>query len=121
MIKIMVGGQLDKAKVLDEIKKYPCEGISAEIKSDFEAAIAVKNGQADYYFGSCATGAGGSLAGAIAILGYDKCATVSMPGISPNYDKIEDYIKLGKKAFGFTNNHIEIAVSYLLKAINKNS
>ncbi|WP_251861929.1 DUF2620 family protein [Clostridium sp. Marseille-Q2269] len=45
MIKIMVGGQLDKAKVLDEIKKYPCEGISAEIKSDFEAAIAVKNGE----------------------------------------------------------------------------
>lgn len=120
MIKIMVGGQLDKAKVLEEIKKYPSEGISAEIKSDFEAAIAVKNGEADYYFGSCATGAGGSLAGAIAMLGYDKCTTVSMPGISPDYNKIENYVKDGKKAFGFTNNHIETAVSYLLKAIIDN-
>ena len=117
MIRIAIGGQMEKEKILKEIKQFGDSEIDAIIKSDMEAAAMVKKGEADYYFGSCATGGGGSLAGAIAILGYSNCATVAMPGRPPKEQDVEKNITMGKKAFGFTDNHISLAVPMLLKAI----
>ena len=79
-MKIVVGGQIDKQKVYDTIKGVVGDRASVEIKDDIAAAMAVKTGQADYYFGACKTGGGGALAMAIALLGMDQCAAVSMPG-----------------------------------------
>ena len=79
-MKIVVGGQIDKQKVYDTIKGVVGDRASVEIKDDIAAAMAVKTGQADYYFGACKTGGGGALAMAIALLGMNQCATVSMPG-----------------------------------------
>jgi hypothetical protein len=119
MIKIAVGGQLYKAQICDYIKKYGGDAFSATAASDFQAAMDVKNGKADYYFGCCETGAGGSLAGAIAFLGYQNCASVSFPGIPPKREKIAEYLKEGKKAFGFTNGNAEEAVKLLCEEILK--
>lgn len=117
MVKIAIGGQMEKEKILSAIKQFGDAEFEAVIKSDMEAAAMVKKGEADYYFGSCATGGGGSLAGAIAILGYSNCATIAMPGKPPKEQEIEKKLSEGKKAFGFTDNHVSLAVPLLLKAI----
>ncbi|WP_373566174.1 DUF2620 family protein, partial [Salmonella enterica] len=54
-MKIVVGGQIDKQKVYDTIKGVVGDRASVEIKDDIAAAMAVKTGQADYYFGACKT------------------------------------------------------------------
>lgn len=78
-MKIVVGGQIDKENVNNLLKKYIPES-EITVKSDIDAAMDVKVGNADYYFGACNTGGGGALAMAIAIIGADKCATLAMPG-----------------------------------------
>jgi Protein of unknown function DUF2620 len=84
---------------------------------DIAGATEVARGQADYYFGACATGAGGALAMAIAILGYDRCFTASMVGCPPKEAEIQAAVASGKRAFGFTVDHIDSTVRLLLAAI----
>ena len=117
MLKIAVGGAIDKPRVADAIKKIGGEQIEVKIMSDIEAAMAVKNGKADYYIGACATGGGGALAMAMALIGAAKCATVSMPGKPPREQDVLRALKNGKVAFGFTNDHIEKAVPMIMNAI----
>ena len=104
-MKIVVGGQIDKQKVYDTIK-----GVVGDRAS-------VETGQADYYFGACKTGGGGALAMAIALLGMNQCATVSMPGKMLSEDEILAQVKAGKKAYGFTDQHIEKVVPIILKGL----
>ncbi|MDQ0415273.1 DUF2620 domain-containing protein [Mesobacillus stamsii] len=117
-MKIVVGGQVEKKKIQDLINEID-PSIETVVKSDLDAAMVMKTGQADYYFGACHTGGGGALAMAIALIGRDKCETVSMPGKKPNEEKVID--KAGKKAFGFTGDHAETAVPMIVKAIKSNS
>ena len=117
MLKIAVGGAIDKPRVADAIKKIGGEQIEVKIMSDIKAAMAVKNGKADYYIGACATGGGGALAMAMALIGAAKCATVSMPGKPPKEQDVLKALKNGKVAFGFTNDHIEKAVPMIMNAI----
>lgn len=117
-MKIVIGGQVDKNEIEQMIKEFD-PSIETEIKSDVEAAMALKTGQADYYLGACHTGGGGALAMAIAIAGTNKCETISMPGRAPNKEKVEQAIKDGKKAFGFTADHAERAVPMILTAIQE--
>ena len=109
-MKIVVGGQIDKQKVYDTIKGVVGDRASVEIKDDIAAAMAVKTGQADYYFGACKTGGGG-------VLGMNQCATVSMPGKMLSEDEILAQVKAGKKAYGFTDQHIEKVVPIILKGL----
>lgn len=119
-MKIVVGGQVEKKQIENLIKEID-PSIETVVKSDLEAAMAMKTGQADFYFGACHTGGGGALAMAIALIGKDKCETVSMPGKKPNEDKVMEAVKSGKKAFGFTGDHVEVAVPMILNAIKSNS
>ena len=82
-MKIVVGGQIDKQKVYDTIKGVVGDRASVEIKDDIAAAMAVKTGQADYYFGACKTGGGGALAMAIALLGMNQCGQNAERGRDP--------------------------------------
>lgn len=117
MTRIAVGGAIDKAKIAEIIRKIGGEAADVKIMSDIEAAMAVKNGNADYYIGACATGGGGALALAMALIGAAKCATVSMPGKPPKEEDVRKAVKEGKVAFGFTNDHIEKAVPMIVNAI----
>ena len=62
-------------------------------------------------------GGGGALAMAIALLGMNQCATVSMPGKMLSEDEILAQVKAGKKAYGFTDQHIEKVVPIILKGL----
>jgi len=117
-MKIVIGGQVEK-KEMEALIKQLDPAIETVIKSDLEAAMAIKTGQADYYFGACHTGGGGALAMAIALIGRDQCETVSMPGKKPQVAKVEEAVKKGKKAFGFTGDHMDIAVPMIINALKK--
>ena len=62
MKKIVVGGQIDKEEVKALVLQYGLPEDSVEVKSDLDAAMAIKSGTADYYIGACNTGGGGALA-----------------------------------------------------------
>lgn len=117
MKKIVVGGQIDKQLVAEIIEKHAQGKVQIEIKSDLEAAMAVKSNQADYYFGACNTGGGGALAMAIAMLGMDKCCTVSMPGNVKTKEEIQKEIENGKIAFGFIPQDAEEVIPIILSEI----
>lgn len=115
MKRIVVGGQIDKQRVADIIAKVAGDKVTIEIKSDIEAAMAIKTGTADFYLGACNTGGGGALAMAIALLGMNQCATVSMPGHIKSEEEIKSEVEAGKKAYGFTAQHAEEVIPVILK------
>ncbi|WP_057880264.1 DUF2620 domain-containing protein [Companilactobacillus kimchiensis] len=121
MIKIVIGGQMGK----DEIKKSLIKligdrDVEITVKNDLDAAMAIQNGESDYYIGACETGAGGALAMATALLGSDKTVTVASPSKVLSEEEVADEINnKGKIAFGFTINTkdtvLPILVKYLVK------
>lgn len=115
-MRIVIGGQVDKKRVFDLVKK--CGGSKAQVimLDDIAAAMEVKSGRADYYLGACFTG-GGGLAMAIALLGNDRCVTVSTPGKPPNPGEIRRHVAAGKKAFGFTADHADAAVAAIIQCL----
>ena len=117
MKRIVIGGQIDKQKVADITAKIAGDRATIEIKSDIEAAMALRTGEADYYLGACNTGGGGALAMAIALLGMANCATVSMPGHIKTEAEIKAEVDAGKKAYGFTAQHAEEVIPVILKYI----
>lgn len=119
LIRIVVGGQIDKERIAGIIRNLGGDKIELSIKSDIEAAMAIKNNIADYYFGACNTGGGGALAMAIALLGMGLCATVSMPGKIKSDEEIIKEIESGKKAFGFTPQHAEQVIPVIMNKILK--
>lgn len=120
MIKIVVGGQIDKKELAKIAKEVGQEKVEVDIKGDLEAAMAMKAKEYDYYIGACNTGGGGALAMAIAMLGSDLTSTVSMPGSIKSDEYIVEEVKKGKKAFGFTAQHAEHIVPVLVKEFIKN-
>lgn len=116
MVRIVVGGQINKQEIHDFIKKN-YEGVELAIKNDLDAVNALKMGKFDYYVGACNTGGGGALAMAIALLGQNLCKTISMPGKVFSDGEIIAAVKEGKKAFGFTAQHAEQVLPVLMKAI----
>lgn len=116
-MKIVIGGQVERDSIGALVKKICGDSAEVIIKNDIEAAMAVKSGEADYYLGACHTGGGGALAMAIALLGMASCATLSMPGNIRSDDEIIGEVKAGKKAFGFTAQHMEQVVPVLLTAL----
>ena len=115
-MKFVVGEQMDKKIIADLLRKHSPQSEVA-VMSDIEATMAMKNKHADYYFGSCATGAGGALGIATGLLGKDKCVTVSMAGKVLSQDEISAAVKAGKVAFGFVNYDAEKVIPMILKAI----
>lgn len=119
MLRIVVGGQINKQEICAFTKNFLGDQAVVEVKNDLDAVMAMKAGQYDYYIGACNTGGGGALAMALALLGPQNCATISMPGkILPDEDIIAA-VKSGKKAFGFTAQHAEMVLPVLLKALTE--
>ncbi len=116
-MKIVVGGALNKKENAELIERYGNGRTEVAVMPDLQAAMALKSGQADYYFGSCQTGAGGALGMAIAMNGMDKCITVAMVGKVLEEDEILEAIKSGKKAFGFVPEAASRVIPVIMKGI----
>lgn len=115
-MKVVIGGMLNQEENLELVRQ---QGIDSEIMDDMSAAMAVKTGQYEYYFGSCQTGAGGALAMPIAILGNGKCISVAGPGFVLSEDKIAEAIAEGKVAFGFVPEAAETVIPVLVDLLSK--
>lgn len=80
-MKIVVGGQIDKQKVYDTIKGVVGDRASVEIKDDIAAAMAgPRPGRQITTSAPARRAAAVRWAMAIALLGMNQCATVSMAG-----------------------------------------
>ena len=117
--RVAVGGQMDKQQIEKLIKQYGGDNVEVCIKSDIEAAVAVKTNAADYYIGACATGAGAALAMAIGLLGAENCISLSIPGKILSDNEITQAVTAGKKAFGVVNTDAERIIPVLIKALLK--
>ncbi|MDO1604944.1 DUF2620 domain-containing protein [Lactobacillus sp. YT155] len=116
--KLVVGGQLNKDEIAKQIKELSTQEITVDVKSDLDAAMAVKNGDYDYYVGACETGAGGALAMATALIGSDKTVTVASPSKMLDEDEIINEINNGKVAFGFTANTTDSVLPAIVKGLD---
>ena len=117
MLKLEVCG-LGATKTTDIIKKQFAGQVEVINDADRIAVRKVKNGEADYYLGSCETGGGASLAAAFAVLGFKNCLTVSRQGLVPDEKKIRHMIYGGThKAFGYVHTHTEKVVPALVQAL----
>jgi hypothetical protein len=77
----------------------------------------VKNGEADYFIGSCATGHGGALAAAIAVLGYGNCTLIG-GSKAPTATEVESKVQSKSwKAFGVRNNQIGAVIPTLTRTL----
>lgn len=119
MKRIVIGGQIDKDRLAETVRKLAGDRALVTVKTDIEAAMDVKAGMADYYLGACNTGGGGALAMAIALVGANHCVTVSMPGNIKSDEEIRGEVAKGKKAFGFTAQHIDQVVPVIMSEILK--
>lgn len=119
MMKIVVGGQISKQEIMDFIKEYFHGDVDVVVKNDLDAVNLIKMGKYDYYVGACNTGGGGALAMAIALLGKNKCQTVSMPGRISSEEDMIAAVQEGKIAFGFTAQHLQQVLPVLLKAMSE--
>ena len=116
-MRIVVGGQIDKEEIAAIVKAELGDQAEVTVKGDLDAVMGMKAGSYDYYVGACNTGGGGALAMALALLGKNSCATVSMPGKIKSNEEIEQEVQAGKVAFGFTAQHKDEVLPVLLRAM----
>lgn len=108
---------LGRAEILRSLQQSGGDRVTATVMTDIEGARAVKNGDADFFIGSCATGHGGALAAAMAVLGYGSC-TLLGGSRAPGREELEKKI-LSKdwKAFGVRNDQIGAVVPVLVEVL----
>ena len=81
----------------------------------------LKNGDVDYYFGACESGAGAAISILIGMIGFTKCCTVAKNGQKVNKETVEKFIQEGKIVFGMAHDNIDTTVPVLVEALlNKN-
>lgn len=115
MVKIAIGGQMNKEELVNVVKKCGEEQVEVYQTSDTQAALDVKTNKADFYIGCCQTGGGGSLAMPIALVGFSSCLTVASVGKVLSEEEIKNAIKSGKKCFGLVTDAISSVVPILVK------
>lgn len=116
MVRIAVSG-IAKQEIARAATRAGGDQVQVTILSDIEAARAVKEGRADALIGSCATGLGGALAMAIALLGRERCTTVATAARTLRPDEIKGKVDAGIVAFGVIADGVEAAVPPLVAAL----
>jgi len=105
-MKIIAGG-VGKAQVAAALKPLLRPQDSVIVSSDMDAAMKLRAGTADYYLGTCHTGAGASLGVQVGLLGGDKCHTFGRA--IPAAAEVATQLAAGKKAYGFSVDQINDA------------
>ncbi|GAA1371124.1 DUF2620 domain-containing protein [Streptomyces beijiangensis] len=114
MTKILTGG-VGKVEVADTIKKLAIDGVQIVVSSDMDAAMKLRAGQADYFLGTCHTGAGASLGVLVALMGSPACHTFGRS--VPTEDEVAALLAAGKKVFGFSMDQIDVIAPLMARAI----
>ncbi|WP_431983520.1 DUF2620 domain-containing protein [Streptomyces qinglanensis] len=114
MTKILTGG-VGKTEVANAVRALDLDGVEVEVSSDMDAAMKLRSGQADYYLGTCHTGAGASLGVLVGLLGRPACHTFGRT--VPTEDEVAALLADGKKVFGFSMDQTETVAPLLARAL----
>lgn len=115
-MRIITGG-VGKSHVAEALKPLLGPGDSVVASSDMDAALKIKTGQADYYLGTCHTGAGASLGVLVGLLGGDQCHTFARS--IPTAAVMDEVLGQNKVAFGFSIDQIDEAVPVIFEALQR--
>ncbi|MDJ1130362.1 DUF2620 domain-containing protein [Streptomyces iconiensis] len=113
MTKILTGG-VGKSETANAIKELGIDGIDVVVSSDMDAAMKLRAGQADYYLGTCHTGAGASLGVLVGLMGQPACHTFGR-GV-PSEEEVDALLAEGKKVFGFSMDQIDAVAPLIARA-----
>lgn len=116
VLRIVVAG-LGKEQIVQAVARAGGDRVTVAAKTDIEAAMALKAGQADFYIGACNSGAGGALAICTALLGADKTVTLAAGGAGATVDAVKQAVAAGKTAFGLRNTDIDRLVPDLVQEL----
>lgn len=114
-MKIMTGG-VGKAQVADALRPLIGPGDQVVTGSDMDAAVALRTGRADYYLGTCHTGAGASLGVLVGMLGSEKCHTFGR-GV-PDAHAVQQAVAGGAVALGFAIDQIDAVVPVVWQVLD---
>ncbi|WP_330173386.1 DUF2620 domain-containing protein [Streptomyces sp. NBC_01498] len=114
MTKILTGG-VGKTEVTATVKALGLDGIEITTSNDMDAAMKLRGGQADYYLGTCHTGAGASLGVLLALLGKPACHTFGRS--VPTEDEVNALLAEGKRVFGFAVDQIDVIAPLMARAV----
>ncbi|MEV7404540.1 DUF2620 domain-containing protein [Streptomyces sp. NPDC091267] len=114
MTKILTGG-VGKAEVTAAIRQLGIDSLDVVASSDMDAAMKLRVGQADYYLGTCHTGAGASLGVLVGLMGSAVCHTFGRS--VPTEEQIAALLADGKKVFGFSMDQIDAVAPLMARAI----
>ncbi|MFE7131579.1 DUF2620 family protein [Streptomyces sp. NPDC057638] len=114
MTTILTGG-LGKAEVARTIDTLALDGITVTVCNDMEAAALLRAGRADYFLGTCHTGAGASLGVLVGLMGTDVCHTFGRS--IPTGDEVAALLTGGRRIFGFSLDQIGAAAPVIVRAI----
>lgn len=118
MTKILTGG-VGKAEVVEKLHQLALPGIEAVASNDMDAAMALRSGTADYFLGTCHTGAGASLGVLVGLVGKDKTHTFGRS--LPDAAEVEQLLDGGTTVFGFSIDQIDQLVPVIANAIRDRS
>ncbi|PSJ29707.1 DUF2620 domain-containing protein [Streptosporangium nondiastaticum] len=114
MTRILTGG-LGKAEVARAVRELRLPGVEVALSSDMDAAVKLSGGQADYYLGTCHTGAGASLGVLVGLLGSAACHTFGRS--APSEGDVVPLLASGVTVFGFAVDRIDAVVPVVVRAI----
>ncbi|MFI9051263.1 DUF2620 domain-containing protein [Streptomyces sp. NPDC053427] len=114
MTKILTGG-VGKSEVASAVTELRLPGVEVVVSNDMDAAMQLRAGQADYFLGSCHTGAGASLGVLVGLMGAAACHTFGRT--VPTAEQIEALLGEGRTVFGFALDRIETVAPALARAI----
>jgi uncharacterized protein DUF2620 len=112
--KILTGG-VGKVQVADALGDLGIDSLEIAVSNDMEAAMKLRAGQADYYLGTCHTGAGASLGVLLGVLGSGTCHTFGRR--VPAEAEVAALLENGTKVFGFGMDQISEAAPVIARAI----
>lgn len=113
-MKIIAGG-IAKSEVADVLRPLLGDDDTVTIGTDMDAAIQLQSGAADFYLGSCHTGAGASLGVLVGFLGSQRTHTFGR--LLPSQEQIDASVKADNVAFGFSIDQVQEIVPMLWRAL----
>lgn len=114
MTRILTGG-LGRTDVARLVQQLAPDGIDVAESSDMDAASELRSGRADYYLGTCHTGAGASLGVLVGVLGSGACHTFGRA--VPRDDQVAALLAAGVRVFGFAVDRIEAVAPVIVRAV----
>ncbi|MCB5182374.1 DUF2620 family protein [Streptomyces antimicrobicus] len=114
MAKILTGG-VGRTEVARTLGGLGIPGLDVAVCNDMEAAALLRAGRADFFLGTCHTGAGASLGVLVGLLGRPACHTFGRG--EPTDEEVADLLARGKTVFGFSTDRIDTVAPRLARAI----